>query len=127
MRSSTIVTFILVCVLSAGCGAKGPKRADSVDPARARETLRTVLESWTKGEKPTALQNRNPAITVVDMDWETGYRLLGYQVVGNGKGDDANLRCPVKLRLQSPQGTDVQKNVTYVVGTSPVLTVAREF
>ena len=48
------------------------------------------------------------------------------EVTSNGDDDDANLRIPVRLTLRNPGGQEVEKNVVYVVGTSPVLTVFRE-
>jgi hypothetical protein len=112
-------------MLAAGCGT-GPERAAPVDADRAREALRTALESWKKGAQPTALQSHSPPITVQDMDWEAGAKLLAYEIVGDGKNDDANLRCPVKLTIRDAQGKETKKQVTYVVGTSPAVTVFRE-
>ena len=56
-----------------------------------------------------------------------GHQLVGYEVAGDGKDDDANLRIPVQLTLRTPQGQEVRKKVSYVVGTSPSLTVFRDF
>ena len=47
-------------------------------------------------------------------------------MTGDGKDDNANLRIPVKLTLRTPQGREIQKAVSYVVGTSPALTVFRD-
>ena len=85
-----------------------------------------TLESWKQGEKPGALRDRPPNLTSQDMDWEAGFRLMDYQIVDDGKLDDANLRCPVKLTLRDPQGREVHKSVKYLVGTSPIITVFRE-
>jgi hypothetical protein len=60
------------------------------------------------------------------MDWETGYRLVDYEVIGDGKKEDANLRCPVQLSLRDPKGRPVNKRMTYIVGTSPAITVFRD-
>src|SRR5262249_30492549 len=112
--------------LASGCSF-GPERAAPVDAPRAREALRTALESWKKGELPGALKSASPAITVQDMDWEAGQNLVDYEVVGDGKDDDANLPIPVKLTLVGPKGKKVQKDVKYIVGTSPSVTVFRDF
>ena len=103
-----------------------PRRADPVDAGRAREVLQAALESWKRGEPPEALRKRSPPITVQDMDWEAGSRLVDFRVVGAGQSEDANLRCPVRLTLRDPQGRATEKSVTYLVGTSPVPTVFRE-
>lgn len=111
-------------LLLAGCSKQ--RHAATVDPALARESLVAALESWKKGEAPGRLRQATPSITVQDLDWKTGYHLVDYQVLGDGKHDDANLLCPVKLTLRDPQGRAVTREVTYMVGTDPSITVFRE-
>jgi hypothetical protein len=120
IRASLVIPLILI-----GC-TKGPQRADPVDPETARTTLRVVLNSWKKGEKPADLKQRNPAIVVQDMDWESGLQLVEYEVIGQGTAEDANLICPVKLVVRTPGGEVTTKEVAYIVGTSPRLTVFRK-
>jgi len=124
-RGSAITACAAVALLL-GCSGEGG-RAAPVDASRARETLRTALESWKKGDKIDALKTASPSIVVQDFDWMGGQSLVNYEVAGDGKDDDANLRIPVKLTLRTPKGKEVQKSVSYVVGTSPALTVFREF
>jgi hypothetical protein len=109
-----------------GCSGGGP-RAAPVDPARAREALQAALESWKKGDKIESLKDGSPPIVAQDFDWMAGNLLVAYEVAGEGKDDDANLRIPVKLIMRTAQGKEVKKSVWYVVGTSPTLTVFREF
>jgi hypothetical protein len=109
-----------------GCSG-GSGRAAPVNPGRAREALKTALESWKKGEKPDALKSASPSIVVQDFDWMAGRTLVQYEVTGEGKDDDANLRIPVTLTIRTAQGKEVRKDVSYVVGTSPSLTVFRDF
>jgi hypothetical protein len=118
--------IIAVALGFLGCGGEGQVAA-RVDPPRAREALRTALESWKKGEKIDALKTAFPAIVIQDFDWMAGQSLVSYEVTGDGKDDDANLRIPVKLTLRTPEGKETQKTVSYVVGTSPALTVFRDF
>lgn len=113
-------------LLLAGCSGGGG-RAAPVDAPRARETLKAALESWKKGETPASLKEAAPPVVVQDFDWMAGQRLVHYEVSGDGKDDDANLRIPVTLTLQAAGGKEVRKKVSYVVGTSPTLTVFREF
>lgn len=112
--------------LLSGCSGEGT-RAAPVDPARAREALAKVLDSWKNGETPDALRSASPSIVVQDFDWMAGAKLVSYEVTGEGKDDDANLRIPVKLTLKTAQGKETKKGVTYLVGTSPSLTVFRDF
>jgi hypothetical protein len=109
----------------AGCSAS--RYSDPVDPERARETLNTVLEGWKKGDSPTVLKDGTPSISVQDADWLAGAKLVDYQLTSEGKAVASNLRVPVILTIRSKQGKDVKKNVNYIVGTSPVLTIFRDF
>ena len=125
MQKFTLASLLLVMMLSAGCGDSG--HAAPVNPDRARDALRTALESWKNGDRLEALQSASPSIVVQDFDWMGGQKLVAYEVTGDGKDDDANLRIPVKLTLKNPKGKEVKKTVSYVVGTSPSLTVFRDF
>jgi len=122
--------FALVCggvavaaALAAGCGGKP---AHAVNPDTARQTLRAALDAWKAGEKPDDLKQHSPPVVVQDFDWQGGARLVDYQVLGDGDCMDANLRCPVRLTLRDARGQAAQKEVVYLVGTSPQLTVFRE-
>ncbi len=119
-----LVFSCFLCALAAGCSRQ--QRAAPVNVSLAQESLRKVLESWKNGEDPSALRQGSPGITVQDLDWKSGYRLTDYEIIGEGKYDDANLRCPVKLKLLDPQGKEVTREVTYMVGTDPSITVFRE-
>ena len=48
-------------------------------------------------------------------------------MTGDGKSVEANLYVPVNLTLKMTNGKQVKKKVTYIVGTSPYLTVFRDF
>ena len=117
-------TILVVLMLCAGCGG-GPKRAAPVDVERARETVKTALDAWKSGAKPEEMPGRSPSITVQDFDWMAGKKLVEYQLIDEGKAEDANLRIQAKLTLQDAKGKSVQKTVIYIVGTDPVLTVFR--
>jgi hypothetical protein len=109
---------------AAGCSS-GPVH-DPVDAAKARESLRTALESWKKGEAIEALQGASPPIYVIDAEWQSGMKLVSYQVLGDGEEKDAHLFCPVQLTLREPGGREVKRSVTYIVSTAPNLTVSRK-
>jgi hypothetical protein len=114
----------LAGVFGPGC-SRGFKNAP-VNASRARETLRTALESWKKGEKENALQSAAPPIYVIDMDWRAGAKLKDYRIVNNGEEKDAHLFCHVKLTLQYGGGKEVTSEVTYVIATAPNLAVSRK-
>ncbi len=115
----------LILVTLAGC-SEGPVKPANVDPSLARESLKTVLETWKKGEKPAKLASSSPAIVVQDMDWEAGSTLTAYQIEGEGKSDTANLLVPVNVTVRDKKGKETKKTVTYIVSTSPTITVFRD-
>ncbi|MBW3541480.1 MAG: hypothetical protein KY476_14530 [Planctomycetes bacterium] len=124
MKNAFAVTIPIAAALMCGCG--GPDLADPVDPDRARGTLQDVLESWQKGATPESWREKSPEVVVQDMDWNGGAKLHSYEFLGPGEALDANLHAPVRLTLVDPQGRRQEKTVTYIIGTSPVLTVFRE-
>lgn len=110
-------------LLALGCG---PHRNAPVNVQEAQQTLKATLEKWKQGSQPADLQAASPQIVVQDMDWSAGAKLLDFELLGAGEPVDANLIAQVKLKLLSPEGKAAEKTVTYVVGTSPVLTVFRD-
>jgi hypothetical protein len=126
LATRTFVVLLSFVLLGVAAGCTGQKHAAAVNPELARKSLRQVLDGWKRGDDMVTFRQSSPSITVQDMDWTSGYKLLDYEVVGDGKYDDANLLCPVKLKLQDPKGNAVSREVTYMVGTDPVITVFRE-
>jgi hypothetical protein len=120
-----LTAFMVCATLILGCTEQ--ERAAPVEPTKAREALVQALESWKRGEPIATLKSASPPIVAQDFDWMAGKKLAAYEVAGEGKDDDANLRIPVKLTLLTPQGQQSTKSVNYVVGTSPAITVFRDF
>jgi hypothetical protein len=110
----------------AGCGT-GPQRAAAVDESAARSALESTLNHWKQGDRPEAMKAANPSITVQDLDWERGCKLVAYSITEPGQPGDANLRVGVALTLTEPDGKPAEKVVRYIVGTDPSITVFREW
>lgn len=123
-RAPVACVALAVALAVAGCG-DAPK-APRVNTEAARAALQQTLEAWKSGKTPQSLKESSPAITAQDMDWEAGQKLLGFEVLGEGKDDDANVRIPVELTIEGKGGKEQRKKVSYVVGTSPAVTVFRE-
>ena len=121
----SLVVALLLGLSNFGCSGEGP--AYPVEPEKARGALKTVLESWKKGEAVDGLKTANPPIIVQDFDWSAGGKLTAYEVTSEGKYDDSNLLIPVTLTLQPPRGKERKLKVIYVVSTSPAITVFRDF
>jgi hypothetical protein len=132
MHGTTLTRRRLAAWLAAACaaalapGCSGAPGAATVDAPRAREALETTLERWAKGDSPADLKAGSPSVVVQDFDWEAGAKLVRFRVVDEGRFDDANLRIPVELTLKGANGRESTRRVTYVVSTSPAITVFRE-
>jgi len=115
---------MLILALS-GCSSS---RAHAVDQPRAREALRTALDRWKQGESPKSLASSATPMTVQDLEWEGGAKLIDYQIVDDGQPADANLRVKVRLTTSSARagGKNTEKTVSYLVTTSPSVTVFRD-
>ena len=122
---SPAAMLAVALLVSPGCGSGGPPAAP-VDSDEARQTLEAVLASWQAGEAPADWRERDPEVVVQDMDWLRGTRLKRYELLGPGTAVDANLHCEVKLWLEDPDRGEMERTVTYEVGTDPVLTVFRQ-
>lgn len=117
------IAFVALSVLVVGCQSSAD--ANRVDPTLARSTLESALKSWKSGESIDSLQTQQPAVVVQDLDWKAGYKLRAFEILNAGESADANLFCPVKLSLIDINGKPLERQVTYIVGTTPVLTVFR--
>lgn len=116
--------LMAVCVPNSGCSGSG--NADSVRPDLAKDTLVSVLNSWKEGKPIESLQKASPAIVVQDVDWTAGAKLSGYELLSSGEAIGANLSIEVKLDLVDAEGKTETKQVWYLAGTDPVLTVFRD-
>ena len=118
---------ILACLgamaifLLSGCAGSA---AHAVDMTRARDALVTALDHWKGGDKPRLV----PSMTVQDFEWQSGAKLVAYELLGEGQARGANMSIKVKLTLAPSQGKakNVEKSVYYLVGTSPSVTVFRD-
>jgi hypothetical protein len=110
-------------ILLAGCGgAHAP-----ADAVRGEDALRTALESWKSGDTPETLHKRRPAIYLNDPDWSAGKKLLNYEIVEPLEPFGRQLRCAVKLTLESAKGgAKSEKRIGYQVETNPAFVIARE-
>lgn len=116
--------FVAIVLLAiSGCGYSASKHR--VEPATALQTLKQVLDSWKQGDTPESWQQRSPAVVVQDFDWKAGRKLQEYEILNEGESVDANLYCNVKLTFSDARAGKSERTVTYLVGTSPVLTVFR--
>lgn len=106
-----------------GCGSTSAPVA--ADQDEAKKTLTQALDAWKRGEKPETLKSASPAITVADRRWESGNKLIKYELDGPSTPSGAQQAFRVKLWLTDAKGKDIQDIAEYQVGTDPILTVVR--
>ncbi len=112
-----------VVVALVGCGPSGAANL-SLNKDVAHKSLKTFLDAWTSGETVEALQSKSPKIVGHDVSWEAGQKLVRYEL-GAESDDGANLHVKVELVLGTEGGQESSQSATYIVGTSPVITVFR--
>src|SRR5271165_652199 len=75
---------VLATLLLPGCGGD-PSRAHAVSEPKARDALKTALDGWKSGETPASFASSSPPMIVQDFEWESGAKLVDYQLVDDGK------------------------------------------
>lgn len=113
------VCTCFLLVLIAGCSQTA--RDLPLDTQIARKSLDTALQAWVDGKRPSDLQ---PEIIVGDAMWTTGKKLVSYEIKSEVMNDGTNLYLLVVRQFDNPKSKKPQKSeVTYIVGTSPVITI----
>jgi len=115
--------FLLLLLVTAGCGASMPPPADS---AKARAALQAALDAWKKGESAQSLQGRSPAIHVNDFGWDNKDHLARYEILSE-QASGQSYKAKVLLTIQYANGAQMQHEANYSVDTNPSLVIVREF
>lgn len=113
-----LLSVLVVFATLVGCGPKPAK----LDKDVAKTSLNTFLEAWKSGETPQALKAKSPSIIAKDADFDAGRKLVEYKIVDSEKSDGSNLTALVELTVGEGDNTK-KRQVNYVIGTSPVITV----
>jgi hypothetical protein len=117
---------LAACLLATGCGRTGGRHF-SLDQELARQSFTAFLDAWKQGQRLEDLKTRSPAIIAGDEDWSAGKKLVGYTVSPQEFNDGTNLHLTAELQLGSGKKSKAGKTaVSYVVGTSPVVTIFRK-
>ena len=124
-NNARLALVVLCLALSATSGCRRRQAAQPVDPDKAREVLRTTLGAWQKGESADSLRQQWPAITAADPKWQSGHRLLRYEIAGKDQVVGGDLRCDVVLVLKAPDGKQTEEKAVFSVSTAPALVVVR--
>jgi hypothetical protein len=117
----TLVRLLLCLAVLTGCSG----RVTPVDVGAATTALELSLESWKLGKNPVDLLDESPPITVHEIEWSKGAKLLDFEIVSDEKNADQSLIAWVKLKIESANGRVSETTAKYIVNTSPELTVLR--
>ena len=124
-RTALTCLFVLCALGTAGCGQSAPQL--TIDPALAQASFEQFLQVWKKGGKPRDLQTASTTIIVGEPDWEAGRKLTGFKILKDKqRNDGANLHMTAQLAIHSKPGRTLKHEVTYIVGTSPIVTIHRQ-
>ena len=105
---------VLLVFFGAGCSQQTPSYP--LDQELARAAVQQAMQAWIAGQSPKNLQ---PEIVVGDPAWEQGEKLVAFEIVTNEEtSDGSNLHIRVARQFGSSEST-----VTYIVGTTPVVTI----
>lgn len=98
-----------------GC-SQGVTPSHPLDQELARASVQKAMQAWVEGKTPKDLQ---PDIVVGDPDWQQGKKLVSFEILANEEtSDGSNLHIVVKQKFD-----ESDSDVTYIVGTSPVITI----
>jgi hypothetical protein len=92
----------LTILLLPGCS--DPSRAHAGDVPPARDRLKIALHEWKKGESPKSLASSSTPVIVQDFERASGTKPVNYELLDDGKAEDANLRVQTKLSLIGGRG-----------------------
>ncbi|HEX7379616.1 MAG TPA: hypothetical protein VF278_21005 [Pirellulales bacterium] len=120
--SRSLAVAALLALQLGGCGRSNAP----TDVASAKQALEAALRSWQDGQTPEALRQRSPSIVMVEDAWQKGVKLESFEIVSPDVDDGVNLHCAVKLTLNDGGTVRPDEPVTYIVGTSPVITICRD-
>jgi len=120
-RHSVCLLLLLGSMFLIGC----KPQAAPTNPNVAQQSLEKMLKIWKDGGKSADLKSGQPEIIAVDDDWESGVKLKSYRSVGDPFDDGKNLHCTVELTLVTKAGREYKREIVYIVGTSPVITIFR--
>lgn len=123
-RKASYLALALIALAATGCSER--VAATPLDSSKALDALRFTLDAWKKGDSVEQLKAGSPSIVAQDLEWLGGASLVAYRIEGEGEKVDSNLKVPVKLTLKKG-GKDASQTATYLVTTSPTITVFRAF
>jgi hypothetical protein len=123
-RQYGLLAIVGMSFLLVGCASKG--RNLPLDKTLARESLIVFLDTWKNKQSAKLLKDRTPSIVGLDDDWDAGKKLESYEIVNMDRNDGSNVYAVVNLNFANADGAGKSRRVTYIIGTSPVVSIFRD-
>lgn len=82
--------------------------------------MKRAMQAWVDGKQPKDLK---PDVIVGDSGWETGKKLVSFEILPEEFTDGSNLHVTVVRKFEGGGKSQTDSKVTYIVGTSPVVTI----
>lgn len=126
MSQMTQLLILVIAVVTAslvGCSSSPQATADS---NLSQSTLCKVLDAWKAGSQATSLRDQAPPIIVGDHQWDAGYKLVSYSLVGVPHEMGGSVQFNVELRMLNTQLEECEEEGQYMITTSPAITVIRQ-
>lgn len=115
-----------LCLLGVALVGCGPRTVPASDVEQATALITQTLNEWKTGATVDAQRVKSPPIYVAEDLWQNGAELRDYKLTGPGQVFGTNVRFQVTLQCTDSAGTTKDRNVKYLVTTTPQQTIARE-
>jgi hypothetical protein len=113
---SHAVAFGLLLSIAPGCGVSS---LSTVDSGQARQTLDRALSAWRDGKTAASLKTMDPPLDAADHQWQSGLRLVKYEVAEDRPPSGPSQSFRVTLWLKDNRSKETQVVTQYDVATNP--------
>ncbi len=121
LASWSIASLVLCLVI--GCGRRGVPVSDL---EQATQLLSVTLQAWQSGATVEEQRQKTPPVYVAEEMWLSGTKLDRFEITQPAELFGSNVRLGVRLTCVDQGGSKRDREVAYLVTTSPALTIARE-
>jgi hypothetical protein len=124
MNRQLLLIVATVAFLSglSGCGRTPPP---ATDQDAALTLLQSVLDAWKGDTSIDSFKSQSKDVVVADYQWQKGFKLTAFEIVGQPAPSGFDVMIKVKLSLQAPNGRKSTENAQYLVSTSKARVVNR--
>jgi hypothetical protein len=123
MKVIQLTFSIAVIALIVGCQTYP---APVSDLAAGKQLLQSALSEWKSGTTWEQMKQRTPPVYVAEELWMDDFKLSDFVIDGEGELYGSNVRLRATLTGVDKSGRKAEHRLTYLVTTTPALTIARD-